>query len=165
MGHNAWDCVAPRLRGGLKLTNPMAAARRAATELRAAGAEILVCLSHTGLKAVGPTNDMDLAAEQIFDVVFSGHEHNEEHAPAGFHVDRTLVHQGVSHGRAVVWAELTVRMEQQPQESTGRDNENGLLPAAEQPVRRRVSIVSRGGADIIDDRYEEKPETLAWLQE
>eukprot|EP00750_Incisomonas_marina_P002785 INCI1263.3.p1 GENE.INCI1263.3~~INCI1263.3.p1 ORF type:complete len:586 (-),score=109.43 INCI1263.3:1008-2729(-) len=148
LGQNAWDVVYSGLRGGLRLTNPLAAARQAANELVAAGAEILVCLSHTGLTALGPSNDMDLARLQLFDLLFSGHDHNEagveDDAPPGFRVGRTMVHQGVSSGRAVVWAEVAISI----------DSSKGFIG--------RVTAL-KAGSDPIDDRYAPDADTEEWL--
>jgi len=99
---------------------------------------------------------MDLARLQIFDILFSGHDHNESNvtddAPPGFKVGRTLVHQGVSAGRAVVWAEVCMQL---------RKKFGGDGSAPESECGRVVDATA--GADPIDDRYEDDSATVQWL--
>jgi len=80
----------------LLFSNPLESARAAAAELRAK-VDLLICLSHLGVK-----EDRRIAAEGLFDLVLGGHSHTLMSQPE--HVGNTwLCHTG-SHARfAGVW--------------------------------------------------------------
>lgn len=110
MGEEAWSVVEKKLRGGLEFMDPFAAAEQAAKELREQGAELVVCLSHTGIdESRGPTNDGALAALGIFDAVFSGHAHFRPRKMEMQAVGDCLLHPGVHNGQAVVWARFSMQ--------------------------------------------------------
>lgn len=135
------------MRGGFVFEDPFEAARKSVEELRRQGAELLVCLSHTGYdEARGPTNDTALADLGIFDAVFSGHAH---FVPRRMEMLKRcngacLLHPGVHDGQAVVWARFGL------QRSPGRE--------------LSVCVAREGGADLIDDAYEQEPGMAGWLQ-
>jgi 5'-nucleotidase len=82
---------------------PAAAARREVEALRAAGAELVVCLSHGGLRLLDGEwvgEDRDLAREAPgIDVIVSAHTHVA--IPAPVREGRTLLVQAGSEGRFV----------------------------------------------------------------
>ena len=49
IGEEAWSVTDSKLKNGLILMDPFVAAERSVKELREAGAELIICLSHTGL--------------------------------------------------------------------------------------------------------------------
>ena len=100
------------LRKGLEYRNFLEAARESAEALQAAGCNILICLSHTGISK-DSMNDTDLAKTALFDVVFSGHEHHyspvnelpQYEGPGG---RLGLLSQGMANGTGICWARLTI---------------------------------------------------------
>ena len=145
MGDEAWSVVDKKLREGLKLTDPFTAARQSVEQLKADGAELLVCLSHTGVdEARGASNDAALAELGLFDVVFSGHAHFK---PRDMEMrlaenGKTLLHPGVHNGQAVVWAKFSMERHADGAACTCRE----------------------GGADLIDSTYADDEEMVLWLQ-
>ncbi|MCJ7628082.1 MAG: metallophosphatase [Longimicrobiales bacterium] len=69
--------VLASLHEGIRHTDPLAAARRAVTELRAQGCSLVVCLSHLGYRYGGVLpSDTRLAQEvEGIDLILGGHSH------------------------------------------------------------------------------------------
>jgi len=92
----------------------------------------------------GEKNDDALSALGIFDFVFSGHAH---HRPRRMDVietqGKTLLHPGVHNGQAVVWGRFKM------------EREEGCITRC---------ISREGGADLIDEMFDEDAEIKAWLQ-
>jgi len=141
MGEEAWSVVDKKLQRGLVLDEPFEAARRSVALLRGQGAELVVCLSHTGCdEARGPTNDTALADLGLFDAVFSGHAHFQPRRmdmqlrkpPEAGGGPPCLLHAGVHNGQAVVWARFMMKRE---------------------PTGEAVCVAREGGADLIDHSY------------
>jgi 2',3'-cyclic-nucleotide 2'-phosphodiesterase (5'-nucleotidase family) len=89
---------------GLEALDEVGVVERCARELRAAGAELVVCLSHLGLNAfpggeAPPFSDRDLASalQGVVDVVLGGHTHDL--LPDGEWVGNVLVAQAGEYGR------------------------------------------------------------------
>lgn len=108
MGSRAWGCVGVEQRGEATLVDPLEAAQRISEQLKGGGlVDALVCLSHSG-----HDEDVALAQQPFFDVIFGGHDH----IPGfdGLSMKRTvgggetLVVHGDPHGYSVACAELEV---------------------------------------------------------
>eukprot|EP00040_Diaphanoeca_grandis_P028632 m.166140 g.166140 ORF g.166140 m.166140 type:complete len:686 (+) comp31420_c0_seq2:70-2127(+) len=123
IGAGAWSVTPMPSRKQYRYTDFVAAAQREATILKQKGCDVLVCLSHTGFTR----GDKELAALEIFDVVFSGHEHFYESKntlqPHSASVSDTnmyttqgsgmterarlgLVSQGIADGGGVAWVQF-----------------------------------------------------------
>ena len=99
--------------GALTFPDSIATAREMATRLRAEGAEVIICLSHGGVRepATGPItegDDVSLArAVPEIDVIVGGHTHTFMRTPVV--VNGTPIVQAGCYGQAV--GELVIRME------------------------------------------------------
>ena len=79
MGRDAHAC-APT--SGFALEAPVRAARRCVERLEEQGAEVIICLSHGGTSADGPSEDEELArAVEGIDLIVSGHTHTALEEP------------------------------------------------------------------------------------
>ena len=79
MGRAAHDC-APT--SGFALEDPGRAARRCVKRLEEQGAQVIICLSHGGASAEGPSEDEELArAVEGIDLIVSGHTHTALEEP------------------------------------------------------------------------------------
>ena len=79
MGRDAHDC-APT--SGFALEDPVRAARRCVKRLEEQGAQVIICLSHGGTSAEGPSEDEELArAVEGIDLIVSGHTHTALEEP------------------------------------------------------------------------------------
>jgi len=110
LGPDAWRVTPRGLRTGLECSDFISAALEAADAMAQAGAQVLVCLSHTGVNR----GDEELALEGAFDVIFSGHEHFYDvptgpvRQVAGTRRRLGLLSRGVALGIGVSRVELAV---------------------------------------------------------
>ena len=99
--------------GALTFPDPIETARTQARQLRAEGADVVICMSHGGVRepAQGPItegDDVNLArAVPEIDIILGGHTHTFMRQPVI--VNGTPIVQAGCYGRAV--GELVVRME------------------------------------------------------
>lgn len=102
-----WDCAA--LRGQLETDDIVASARAMVPRIKAAGADIIVALCHSGIGAADHSPRMEnaavpLAAVPDIDVILTGHTH--EVFPGGTHSAKAGVDPvaGTLHGKPAVMA-------------------------------------------------------------
>ena len=99
--------------GALTFPDPIATARDVAEQLRAEGAEVIICMSHGGVRepATGPITEGDdivlARAVPEIDVIVGGHTHTFMRTPVI--VNATPIVQAGCYGQAV--GELVIRME------------------------------------------------------
>ena len=99
--------------GAVTFSDPVEAARRTARQLRAEGAEVVICMSHSGVREskTGPVTegeDIDLArAVPEIDIVVGGHTHT--FLRTAIIANGTPIVQAGCNGEAL--GELTIRME------------------------------------------------------
>ncbi len=69
--------VLPQLHEGVRHTDPFSAARRAISELRAEGCQLVICLSHLGYRYRGDRPSDTLLAQEVegIDLILGGHSH------------------------------------------------------------------------------------------
>ncbi|MFT5144190.1 MAG: 5'-nucleotidase [Rhodothermales bacterium] len=99
--------VLASLHEGVTYSDPVLSARRTATELREAGCDIVICLSHLGHRNRGDRPSDTAVGQEVpeIDIVLGGHSHTFLDAPEVFETSRgfTLVHQvgfaGIRLGR------------------------------------------------------------------
>ena len=99
--------VLPSLHQGVTYSDPILAARRTATELREAGCDLVICLSHLGYRSFGDRPSDSAVGQEVpeIDIVLGGHSHTflDEPLVIGTPDDYTLVNQvgfaGIRLGR------------------------------------------------------------------